>query len=358
MERAMRMFRYVAWLYLKYFFIIAFALSFLFAGMDFLQNGGRLDGFNIKVLYLFYKGSYALDLLFPLALVFAMIVTKILLIRSNALLSFYALGYSKKRVLIPFVAVSTLLTLLYVGLHFTAFVDADSSAQTLLHGKNRTAVTRDLFLKYNESFVYMGRMIPQRKEARDIRIYRVRNGDLKEIVYGRSARFEGDRWVLENVRIVHKPTPRTLGGEGFTVETKEHLATLEGFKPKILTSVFEGKRYYTIQAAWEALQLLLSQKLDTIKVRNLLYYMTVMPFFAIFLVVIFFIAIPPYARSANLLLYSFLFTGSTLFVWGVLYFLFRIGRTGVIYPELGTVLIVALLGLSALYAFLFKTNRL
>jgi len=59
---------------LKYFFIIAFALSFLFAGLDYLQHAGRLEGFNIKVLYLFYKGSYALDLLFPLTLIFAMIV--------------------------------------------------------------------------------------------------------------------------------------------------------------------------------------------------------------------------------------------------------------------------------------------
>ena len=354
----MRMFRYVSWIYLKYFFIIAFALAFLFAGMDFLQNGGRLDGFNIKVLYLFYKGSYALDLLYPLALVFAMIVTKIILIRSNALLSFYALGYSKKRVMTPFIAVATLLTLLYVGLHFTPFVDADLSAKALLQGKKHAAVTRDLFLKYNDSFVYMRRMIPERKEALDIRVYRLEKGNLKEIVHGERAHFDGERWVLRNVRIVEKPDPKRLGGEGFRVETKARLATLEGFKPKILTSVFEGKRYYTIQSAWEALQLLMAQKLDTIKVRNLLYYMTVMPFFALFLTVIFFIAIPPYARSANLMLYSFLFTGTTLFVWGILYFLFRIGRTGAIYPELGTVLIVALLGLAAIYSFLFKTNRL
>ena len=98
----MRMFRYVAQLYLKHFFIIAFALAFFFAGLDYMQNASKLNGFNIKVLYLFYKGSYALNLLFPIALVFSMIVAKMALIRSNALVSFYALGYSKKAVLRPF----------------------------------------------------------------------------------------------------------------------------------------------------------------------------------------------------------------------------------------------------------------
>ena len=52
----MRMFRYIAVIYLKYIFIITFALSFLFAGLDYLQHAGVLEGFNIKILYLFYKG--------------------------------------------------------------------------------------------------------------------------------------------------------------------------------------------------------------------------------------------------------------------------------------------------------------
>ncbi|WP_456452563.1 LptF/LptG family permease [Hydrogenimonas sp.] len=352
------MFRYVAWVYLKYFFIIAFALSFLFAGLDYLQNAGKLDGFNIKVLYLFYKGSYALDLLFPLTLVFAMIVTKILLIRSNALLSFYALGYSKKQVLFPFIAVSSLLTLLYIGMHFTSFVDADLSAKNLLHGKKGSEIKRNLFVKYNDTFVYIGRLVPEKRAAEDIRIYRIDRGEVRQIVYGERALFDGRKWIVKEATILRKPTPKGLGGEGYSVEKKPEITTLEGFKPKILTSVFEGKRYYTIQAAWDAMKLLMSQGLETLKVRNLFYQMVVTPFFAIFLVVIFFLSIPPYARSANLLWLSFVLTGTTLFVWGLLYFLFRIGRSGVILPELGTVLIVSLLGLAALYSFLFKTNRL
>lgn len=354
----MRMFRYVAWIYLKYFFIIAFALSFLFAGLDFLQqSGGRLSGFNIKILYLFYKGSYALDLLFPLALVFAMIVTKVILIRSNALLSFYALGYSKKAVLTPFIAVSLLLTLLYVGMHFTSFVDADLSARALLHGKRSDGIKRNLFLKYDENFIYIGQLVPSKKEALDIRLYRMKDHEMIQMIYGKKATFEEDRWVIKDARIVWKPTPEKLGGEGFDVEYKESYETLFGFRPKILTSVFQGKKYYTIQDAYEAFRLLTSQGLNTQRVRTLFYHMVVTPFFALFLVVIFFLSIPPYGRGMNLLLTSFVLTGTTLFVWGLLYLLFRVSQTGVILPEYGMVTIVFLLGLNALYYYAVRTNR-
>jgi len=353
----MRMFRYISWIYLKYFFIIAFALSFLFAGLDYLQHAGRLNGFNIKILYLFYKGSYAFDILFPLALVFAMIVTKVILIRSNALLSFYSLGYSKKQVLNPFIAVSFLLTIAYIGMHFSSFVDSELSAKSLLHGKRINSIKRNLFLKYNESFIYIGQLVPERKEALDIRIYQLKENELIQMIYGKKAIFEGDRWVVKDARIVWKPMPEKLGGEGFRVEYIKSVETLFGFKPKILTSVFQGKRYYTIPDAVDAFKLLLAQGLNTQQVRTLFYHMAVTPFFAIFLVIIFFLSIPPYARSVNLLWTSFALTGTTLFVWGILYLLFRISSTGVILPEFGMVSIVLLLGVGAMYSYLFRTNR-
>ncbi|WP_286337774.1 LptF/LptG family permease [Hydrogenimonas cancrithermarum] len=353
----MRMFRYVAQLYLKHFFIIAFALAFFFAGLDYMQNASKLNGFNIKILYLFYKGSYALNLLFPIALVLSMIVAKMALIRSNALVSFYALGYSKKAVLRPFFWVAFFLTLLYIVMHFTPFVDAELSAKRLLQGKKSENVTRNLFVKYNDSFIYIAQLIPASKEAKDIRVYTTQENGAAEMIYGKTAHFDGESWIIRHAKIVKKPSPKGLGGEGLAIEYKDEIKTLQGFKPKILTSVFEGKRYYTIQDAYEALNLLLTQRLETSKVRSIFYYMVVSPFFAMFLVVIFFLSIPPHARSTNLLWVSFVLTGITLFVWGVIYLLYRISLSGVVLPELGMVATVALLGLGALYSYLFRTNR-
>ena len=353
----MRMFRYISWLYIRHFFLIAFALAFFFAGLDYMQNASKLSGFNIKILYMFYKGSYALSLLFPIALVLSMIVAKMALIRSNALVSFYALGYSKKEVLRPFIFVSFVLTLLYIVLHFTTFVNSELYAKALMQKKHNLTVTRNLFVKYNDSFVYISQLIPSKKEAKDIRIYRMHDGDLVQIIYGKSARFDGSRWLIADARIVTKPHVQGLSSQGLEIEHKKDVQTLEGFKPKILTSVFEGKRYYTIQDAYDALNLLVSQKLETSKVRSILYYMVVSPFFAMSLVIIFFLSIPPHARSSNLLLVSFVLIGTTLFVWGIIYLLYRISLSGVILPELGTVAAVGLLAAGALYSYMFRTGR-
>ncbi len=353
----MRMFRYVSWLYIRQFFLIAFALAFFFAGLDYMQNASKLSGFNIKILYLFYKGSYALSLLFPIALVLSMIVAKMSLIRSNALVSFYALGYSKKEVLRPFIWVSFALTLLYISLHFTSFVNSELYAKALMQKKHNLSVTKNLFLKYNDSFVYISQLIPSKKEAKDIRIYRMKDGDLVEIIYAKSAKFDGNEWLMADAKIVTKPHVEGLSSEGLKIEHKKEVQTLAGFKPKILTSVFEGKRYYTLQDAYDAFNLLVSQKLETSKVRSIFYYMAISPFFAMFLVIIFFLSIPPHARSANLLWVSFTLIGTTLFVWGIIYLLYRISLSGVILPELGTVAAVAALGAGALYSYLFRTNR-
>lgn len=357
MEHPMRMFRYVSWIYIKYFFIITFALSFLFAGLDYLQQADKLNGFNIKILYLFYRGSNAVDILFPLALVFAMIMTKVVLIRSNALLSFYALGYSKKQVLNPFITISLLLTIAYIGMHFTSFVDSELAAKNLLQGKRASGIKHNLFLKYNESFIYIGKLVPSKKEALDIRIYRMKESEPIEMIYGKKAIFKEDRWIVKDAKIVWKPTPEKLGDKGFSVEYRKRIETLFGFKPKILESVFQGRKYFTIQDAVDAFKLLLSQGLDTRQVRTHFYHMALTPFFAIFLVIIFFLSIPPYARSINLLGISFVLTGTTLFVWGLLYLMYRISRTGVILPEFGSVLIVSLLGIGAFYSYLVRTNR-
>ncbi|WP_456485669.1 LptF/LptG family permease [Hydrogenimonas sp.] len=353
----MRMFRYISRLYLKHFVIIAFALAFFFAGLDYMQHAAKLSSFNIKVLYLFYKGSHALNLLFPIALVLSMIVSKMVLIRSNALVSFYALGYSRKAVLRPFFLISFLLTLFYVGIHFTSFVNAEISAKQLLEGKKSRSVTHNIFVKYNDSFIYISEIIPSRKLAKEIRIYRILPDRELEIIYGPSAVFDGKGWVVEQARVVRKPNARKLGGKGLVIVKKPRVRTLEGFKPKILTSVFEGVRAYAIQDAFEAMRLLEKEHLQSKKVKAVLYHMIVTPFFAVFLVVIFFLAIPPHARSTNLTWTSFALVGITLFVWGIFYLLYRISLSGVVMPEFGILVPVALLGLVAIHSYIFRTNR-
>jgi lipopolysaccharide export system permease protein len=96
-------FNYISFHYIKYFLIILTALVLFLVGFDYIDNAQELSrSANITLIYLVYKSFFAIDMLLPLSLVFAMITTKIFLIRSNALVSFFSLGYSRVDVLNSF----------------------------------------------------------------------------------------------------------------------------------------------------------------------------------------------------------------------------------------------------------------
>lgn len=355
----MMLYRYVAFRFLRYFFLITAAMILFFAGIDMLQHAAKLpEGFNTKVLYFYYRASYALNLLFPISLVLGMIVAKMDLIRSNALVSFYALGYSSKSVMRPFFWSSVGLTIIYIMLHFTPFVNSDTYAKEIMTKEARSSVTNDLFVKYDDSFIYMQRLYPFEKRAEGIRIYSVEAGQLRAIVKAESARFVNDVWVIDREQITTKPPMDLKNRQGIEVTTGSNLITLEGFKPKILDSVFEGKQYFTIQDAYNALFLLNNQQLETDKVKTVLYYMTLFPFFAPLLIMIFFLTIKPHARYGNLLWTSMKLIGVTLFVWGADYLLYRISLSEVVAPEAGLIGPIGVLGAAALYTYLIKTERL
>ncbi len=78
-------------------------LQVFFIGMDLMQNFKKLpDSANLQILYVIFKFLYAINYTLPLSVVFALIASKFYLIRSNELVSLYALGISKRRLLTPF----------------------------------------------------------------------------------------------------------------------------------------------------------------------------------------------------------------------------------------------------------------
>ena len=131
-------FNYIALHYIKYFLIILVALSLFFVGFDYMGNVDKLHiSANLLLIYFVYKTFFAIDMLLPLSLVFGMISTKIFLIRSNALVSFFSLGYSRNDVLRPFVVVSVVITMFFVGLHsWPNFARADEFSNNPRHWKH------------------------------------------------------------------------------------------------------------------------------------------------------------------------------------------------------------------------------
>ena len=143
-------FRYIAFHYLKYFTIILAALSVFMVGFDYMEKGANLpDSANLVMIYVVYKTFYAIDMLLPLSLVFGMIATKVLLIRSNALVAFYSMGYSKNDVLKPFVMVSIMVISIYIAFHATsAFARANEFATNIEKSASYLRPTSNLFFTY------------------------------------------------------------------------------------------------------------------------------------------------------------------------------------------------------------------
>ena len=90
--------RYVGWLYFKYFAILFIALTLFYVGIDILTNLKDMPASaNLKLLYFGLTSLTAVNYVLPLALIFALITSKFSMIRSNELVSFYALGIDKDR---------------------------------------------------------------------------------------------------------------------------------------------------------------------------------------------------------------------------------------------------------------------
>jgi lipopolysaccharide export system permease protein len=337
-------FKYVSLHYLKYFFIILIALVIFTVGFDYMSTANKLESANLLLIYLTYKSFYATDLLFPLALVFAMISTKILLIRTNALVSFYSLGYSKVDILKPFVVVSTILTMIFVALHaIPHFSRADEFSQNIRKNAQYLSPTRDLFFTYEDKFVYISKMLPLQKKAQNIRVFTIHNNSLKEVLVAKEASYKDDAWFIPKASIIQKPDDVSFSSLGIRVLDGESLSILQGFRPKMLDQVYEGKVNFTIQNALDAYLLLKEQNVNTDAIKSALYRIFIYPFYVPCLIVIIFFFVPISSRFLNVSLFSFGAILASLMVWGILFMLGELAKNKTIPSEVGIIMPVVIL---------------
>lgn len=338
-------FKYISFHYIKYFSIILLALVLFLVGFDYMGNSDKLEmSANLLVIYLVYKSFHAIELLLPLSLIFAMVSTKILLIRSNALVSFYSLGYTRVDVLKPFVVVSTLIIMLFVGLHSSSsFARANEFARNIRKNTQYLSPTRDLFFTHKEKFIYISKMLPLQETAEDIRIFTIKDSSLIEVLVADKATYKDEAWFIESADIIKKPLQVNFQSLGMKLTEQNDLSILQGFRPKMLDQVYEGKVNYTIKNAIDAYFLLKEQNINTDVVKSALYKIFIYPFFVPCLVVIIFFFVPISARFLNVSLFSFGAILASLFVWAIFFILGELSNHKMIPSEVGIVLPVIIL---------------
>jgi len=343
-------FKYISFHYLKYFLVILIALVLFLVGFDYMENAQELSSSaNLVLIYLVYKIFFAIDMLLPLSLIFAMITTKIFLIRSNALVSFYSLGYSRVDVLKPFVVVSSSVIVLFISLHsLPSFSRADEFSNNIRKNAAYLSPTTDLFFTYKDKYVYFSKLLPLQEKAEGIRVFSIKGNALKEVIVAKTATYRDESWFIEEADVIMKPDNMSFESPGIKVDTKKGLNILEGFRPKILDQVYEGKVNFTIRDAIDALFLLQDQNINTESIKGALYKIFVYPFFVPCLVVIIFFFVPISPRFLNVSLFSFGAILATLLMWGILFMLIELSNNKTISSEAGVVAPVIVLFFIAL----------
>ncbi|MEA1953770.1 MAG: LptF/LptG family permease [Campylobacterota bacterium] len=350
-------FKYLSKLYSKNLFAILFGLSFTFAVIDYFQHLHKLDiAGNYQILYIFYMWQEALGLLYPLAIVFAIIMTKLSLIKNNTMGAFHAFGYNKKKLFMPFLLVASLTYLLFTALHTTEFSYAKDKAEALLANELHAYEVNDLFFKYNDTFVYIKKLDPIEKRITDITIFKVEGFKVEYIIQAPVALFNGDEWDAKDAKLkTHIYKDGKL--EKYSVEYKKSIKTLEGYKPRIIESLYEGKVLNIIDA-FNTWKLLKSQNINVDKIRATVYNKTIVPLFSLALLLILFFKLPFHGRMISMGVVIAASLGLTFIIWGILFGLGQIASNGVVAPEYTLILPIILLWSYAIYIFYHDENRL
>lgn len=343
-------FKYISLHYLKYFFIILIALVLFLVGFDYMSRAEDLsESANILLIYLVYKSFFAIDMLLPLALIFSMITTKIFLIRSNALVSFYSLGYSRVDVLKPFVVVSTVIIVLFISLHnLPKFSRADEFAKNIRVHSQYLNPSRDLFFTYEDKYVYFSELLPLKKQAKNIRVFSIVNDSLKEVLIAKKASYIDGSWHIKSADILIKPDNISFDSEGMRVTQEKNLEILHGFRPKMLDQIYEGKVNFTVSDAFDAYRLLEKQGVDTSSIKGAIYKIFIYPFFVPLSIIIIFFFVPISVRFLNVSLFSFAAIIATLMVWGILFMLIELSNNKTISSEIGIIAPIVVLFFIAL----------
>lgn len=344
--------RYIVKNYLKNFFVIFLSLDFFYVGVDLLSNYNTIpESANLQLLYVLFQAMNAVNYVYPLSIVFGMIVTHFGMIKSNELISLYASSVSKRALIKPFFMTSLLLTVIYVSLNATDFAYAYEYSSNLKKYNRISNSSEDLFLKHNTNYIYFKKLDPYKQVAYDVVVFETDGAELTKIMRASTASFIQDKWVLENVDIVHKPKMRTLEDAGLRFEKAQKLSAMEHFKPRIMDNVYQSEHVLSIIDGIEALRFFETQGVNTTKIKATLFYQLFFPFFAPFLVVFLYSKAPVMGRYFNTALIASAFSFVALVTWSGLFMLSRLSANGVLFSEIGILLPIVLLGMVAVYSY-------
>ncbi|MEV9500099.1 LptF/LptG family permease [Aliarcobacter butzleri] len=349
--------KYILKKYLINFIIVLVSLELFFVGIDYLQNFKNIPASaNLQLLYILYNSFFTLTLALPLSIVFGWIVTLVLFIKNNEFVAFNALGATRKNIFMPVVIVSISLLITLIFLQMTPLAYSYEQKRKILNDEYFSNTKSDIFLKYNDYYVYFQKLLPLEKKAENIHIYKVKGDNLVETIIGEKAYFQNDKWYVVDVKVINKPENIDINNSKLDVRYEKFLHTLEGFKPKILDNVYESKSDFSIMDAVSALILLKDQGMNTQKIRTILYNQLIIPFFVIPILILVYSFASLNSRFFNMAKFVSFSIFGTLIVWGFFFLVFRLTSSGTVIPEISMLLTMFIWVIFSIYFYNKKIN--
>ena len=349
--------KYILKKYLLNFIIVLISLELFFVGIDFLQNFKNLpESANLQLLYILYNGFFTLTLALPLSIVFGWVITLVIFIKNNEFVAFNALRSTRKEIFRPVINISMFLLTILILLQATPLAYSYEQKRKIVNNEYFTNTKSDIFLKYNDYYIYFEKLFPLEKRAENIHIFKVDNMDVIETIQGEKAYFQNDKWYVVNVKITNKPIDININESKLDIRYEKFLNTLEGFKPKILDNVYENNSDFSIIDAVSAMILLNEQKINTQKIRSVLYNQIVIPFFVIPLLLLIYAYASLNSRFFNISKFTSVSIFGTLIVWGFFFMLFKFTNGGVLLPEVSILLPMFLWIVISVYFYNRKIN--
>lgn len=349
--------KYILKKYLINFIIVLISLEIFFVGIDFLQNFKNVpQSANLQLLYVLYNAFFTLTLALPLSIVFGWIITLVVFIKNNEFVAFNAIGATNKKIFLPVINISVFLLTLLIFLQMTPLAYSYDQKKKILDNEYFTNTKSDIFLKYNDYYVYFKKLLPLEKKAEDIHIFRVSGKDVIETIIGEKAYFQNNRWYVVDVKIIEKPKDLNVENSKLEIRYEKFLHTLDGFKPKILDNVYENKSDFSIFDAVSAVVLLKEQGINTDKIRSILYNQVIVPFFVIPLILLIFAYASLNSRFFNMGKFTSLSVFGTLVIWGIFFILFKFTNGGVVLPEVSILLPMLFWVIISIYFYNKKIN--
>ena len=349
--------KYILKKYLLNFIIVLISLELFFVGIDFLQNFKNLpESANLQLLYILYNGFFTLTLALPLSIVFGWVITLVIFIKNNEFVAFNALGSTRKEIFRPVINISMFLLTILILLQATPLAYSYEQKRKIVNNEYFTNTKSDIFLKYNDYYIYFEKLFPLEKRAENIHIFKVDNMDVIETIQGEKAYFQNDKWYVVNVKITNKPIDININESKLDIRYEKFLNTLEGFKPKIIDNVYENNSDFSIIDAVSAMILLNEQKINTQKIRSVLYNQIVIPFFVIPLLLLIYAYASLNSRFFNISKFTSVSIFGTLIVWGFFFMLFKFTNGGVLLPEVSILLPMFLWIVISVYFYNRKIN--